>query len=702
MSLKSRAFQSTPPLVLGIRLAVLVVTMTFGGACDGCDAANTGDMDGGADASLDAAEPICTPGTLRCVGEATVEVCSADGLAYVPSTTCEGATPVCLAGACVACSEGETTCADGASTHTCLADGSFGAPTTCDAATPACLDGTCVVCAPGTSACSDAGSTQTCLPDGTYGEVVMCDVTTPACHEGACVVCTPGSWICADDGHTQTCLADGSGYDTSVACEGATPACHEGACVTCLPGSTICDGDAAFVTCAPDGSAFAAPTACADVEACSEGACVPLCTLAEASPSSLGCSFLGARLDNFQSAATDAIVVVNPDAASSVEAQLYFVADDTNIEEAVGEPVTLAAHTSHAFTLTHPAIESVSLLRRGGVYRVQTTKPIAAFHHSSAVASSANDAMLLLPDHVLTGHYVVASYPGTVGQYPSYFTAVGIVDGTNFAYTPPQATAGGTGVTALAAGETGMLTLNRFDLLNVVVTTQMGGDLAGTIIDADQPVWLAGATECANVPGSTVLYCDFLSELMIPLENWGTEYVAAHAPTRGPADTYHWRVYAGADDVTIDALPAQPGFPVTLDKGAYLQVATTQSFVLTGDGPFMPVQYLQGASASGSGDPSMTLGVPTAQYTDAYAFATSSGYANYYAQVIRPVGGADVTKTFFGYVALGDYEVVDVPIVEGAHFAESVEPFGLSIFAYSNVSSFACPAGLALRTINPM
>ena len=361
---------------------------------------------------------------------------------------------------------------------------------------------------------------------------------------------------------------------------------------------------------------------------------------------------------------------------------------------------------TYTWTLTNAQIESVTTIRQGGVYRVQTDLPVVAYQHSPIGSVYTNDASMLLPEHALTGNYIVASYPATVGPYPSYFTAIGTADGTTVDFTVTQATAGGGGVPALAAGASTSVMLDRFDTLNVVVQQQNGGDLSGTIISASQPIWLVGATECANVPSYPTLYCDHMEEAMLPLEYWGDEYVGAHAPYRSGNEKFHWRVYGGEDGVTVTTDPVQPGFPRVLAKGEYYQFETTQSFVFTGDGPFLPVQFLEGTSAGANdGDPSMIQAVPTAQFLDAYAFVTGTNYPKHYVQIIRQAGGADVTvdgNVVGNYYTVGGYEIADYQLNdEGTHFATSDQPFGIISVGYSPATSYGYPGGLKLEVINP-
>ncbi|MCA9695132.1 MAG: IgGFc-binding protein, partial [Myxococcales bacterium] len=107
---------------------------------------------------------------------------------------------------------------------------------------------------------------------------------------------------------------------------------------------------------------------------------------------------------------------------------------------------------------------------------------------------------------------------------------------------------------------------------------------------------------------------------------------------------------------------------------------------------------------AGTGDPGMYQMVPTEQFLARYAFVTGTSYNVHYAQIIRPAGGPEVTvdgNPVGGYYTVGNFEVADYPVSEGAHFAESTAPFGIVQVGYTGVTSYAYPGGLRLEVINP-
>ena len=155
--------------------------------------------------------------------------------------------------------------------------------------------------------------------------------------------------------------------------------------------------------------------------------------------------------------------------------------------------------------------------------------------------------------------------------------------------------------------------------------------------------------------------------------------------------------------ITTD--PVLPGFPTTLADGEWFEFTSSGSFVMTGDGPFMPVQYLAGQDGgAGAGDPAMVQMVPVEQFLDRYAFVTGTGYNVHYVHVTREAGAADVFvdgTMVTGYYAVGEYEVADWVISEGSHFASSDDAFGIVGVGYTGYTSYAYPGGLELEIINP-
>ena len=500
----------------------------------------------------------------------------------------------------------------------------------------------------------------------------------------------------------------------------------------CMPGTARCSDDVTVELCKNTGLSYE-KIPCTGYQACVDGECIGPCEkVAVDAPSSEGCEFYAIRMRSFNELPEDrdALIVGNTNGSLTANVQLYLAPNNSHNDEPVGDPVALAPGESHIFELSSDLLQGYSTVRIGGVFRVESDLPIAAYLHSSLENKASNDSSLLLPVHALRQEYVVPSYPGfadsknpdaTNGR-PSYFNVIALEDNTTISWTPRFDTAGdGIAVQPRLAGETGQITLSRFDVLQIGSTSKTNTeyfthDVSGTLVSADRKVALLGATNCAFVP-FTSGFCNHLQEQAFPLDYWGKVYVGAHSPVRN-SEKHYWRIYAGEAGVTVTTDPPQAGTPFTLfERGAFkdLEVPNGVSFVFQATGPILPVQFLAGNSAAGGiGDPAMYQMVPVEQWLKRYVFVTGINYGLNYAQVIRRFEGADVTingQVVGGYylintVSGGKYEVADVLLPGGdmaqSYVAESDDDFNVVVIGYTNntsLSAYAYPGGMAVKRI---
>ena len=530
------------------------------------------------------------------------------------------------------------------------------------------------------------------------------DASSSGSSSGMNCVCTPGDTMGCQGDQILVCADDCSGFEPQN-CP-ANQKCKNDVCTAqlCNPGQKVCEGLDQVKVCNANGDGFEPPSQCGPTQECSGNDCAELCLVVEQTPSSIGCSFFANKMDNFTDT-TDSVIVGNTHPTKTASVQLYFVPNGQNVEQAQGGPQMILPGKTYTFQLSNSAINKASQLRVGGVYRISSNIPIIAYQHSPLGAQATNDASMLLPEYALKQNYVIASYKDDHNAYPSYFNVIALQNGTTVKWTPPQNTLSGTGVPAVNAGQTGQVSMNRYDTLQVR-GVQSQGDLTGTFITADKPIWVVGAVECVNVPNKNVTFCDHIEEQMLPLDYWGKTYVGAHSPKRGN-EKHYWRVFAGEDNVTVSTNPVQPGTPFTINKAQWkeLVIPNNTSFIFNCSGPCLPVQYLESQDGgAGTGDPAMYQMIPVEQFLDRYAFATGTGYSQDYVQVIRTKGGADVLVdgvTVNGYYTVDQYEVADWKIAPGGHLAESAQPFGIVSVGYTGVTSYAYPGGMRLQIINP-
>ncbi len=526
--------------------------------------------------------------------------------------------------------------------------------------------------------------------------------TTIVDTSGGCT-CDPGDLLgCVDPVTADLCALDCTSSEPTPCAPGEACLPGQGCVLTaCLPGESVCTGDDTLHTCKLDGSGFEDALPCPPGEGCADGLCTSLCVLAELSPRSLGCSFFAHTMDNYYAVEADSVIAGNTHPSLQASVQLYV--QKNGAEQAVGAPVMLDPGAVHEFQLTEPEIESGSELRTDGAYRVASDLPIVAYQHAPRGAQLTNDASMLLPEPALAQNYVIASArEGTLHKnHRSYFVVIATTDDTTVTWTPPVATIAGAGVPAVVAGQSGQVTLDRLATLQVAAAFTV--DLTGTYVTADKPIWVVGASACTSEPVGNYT-CDHIEEQMLPIDYWGKTYVAAHAPKRGN-EKYQWRVFGGEDGVQITTTPDVSGGPFTLMKSEFKVITTTQHFVMTGDGAFLPVQYLESQTAgAGTGDPSTVQMIPVEQFLNRYVFATGIGYTKNYVQIIRAAGGAAVTVDgvqVVGFTPIGAYELADWEIAEGSHAAESADPFAIINIGYTDFTSYAYPGGMKLDVITP-
>lgn len=524
----------------------------------------------------------------------------------------------------------------------------------------------------------------------------------------------------AESAGTQSADVD-SGYEADTSGDGKPD-------LVCLPGQTRCADTSTLEICAATGLEWE-PMACSQYSACAPcedgddsctASCQGPCDSEDELPSSAGCSFIASRMiraeygieDEF-----DGLIVGNPNSAQTASVTLFEVPEGERKEQLVMGPIEIAPGDEHVFEIdaNFIDIQGYSRFRTGGNFRVESDIPIIAYLHSPWRATRGNDASMLLPEKALRGDYVVVSYTADVD--PSYFTVIALQDDTELEWTPLMADTAGNGfpIDFVKKGELGSVTMNRFDSARIAVSSSTTPnlskhDVSGTVVHADKPIWVMGAVMCARVPPGKN-WCDHIQEQLLPLDYWGTTYVAAPSPKRGN-EPHVWRVFAGGENgATITADPPVIE-PIKLSaRGEWVEFEVPQgtAFVLHGDRPFMPVQYLVSQVAANKiGDPSMYQFVPVEQFLKRYVFVTGLDYELNYVQVIRNADSADVfldDDLVSGYYSVGDFEIADVLISEGSHVIESADDFGIMQVGYTyseptvKDASYAYPGGMRAEEI---
>jgi hypothetical protein len=527
-----------------------------------------------------------------------------------------------------------------------------------------------------------------------------------------CVDCTPGEASCSD-GNAQICREDGSGFD-----------------------AFDCD-EMQGLTCEADGC---------------KGACAP----PEVTSSYIGCDYYPTvTLNPVWSGFDFAIAVSN---ASAAPAHVIVSRGDSMVQEltlAVDElqivklPWVAGLKGGDQDACQVPPEPGDSRVVKQGAYRVRSDHPVTVYQFSplqyeigkagdtpadcpigtkcpggivAECLSFSNDASLLLPATSLTGDYTVMSWPSR-GNTASFFAVTATADGTEVTLKGRGSFRPGGGVDRSGQG---VVMLDRGDVLEVLASHgDSSDDASGSLLHASKPVQVIGGHSCADIPDPDTAACDHLEQALFPTQILGKDYFVSYPAAVASKSPHVVRIAAVQPNTKIEFEPAlSPAItlgpddaPFELKVGSYTPGAAGQrgtemppvDLHVSADKPISIVQYMQGQTSvpSGSGDPSMALVVPTAQYRSEYVFTASPTYDSNFINVIAPIGTAIMLDDApldgdASDIGMGDYHVVRKRLPTGGsgiHRVAGDAAFGLVVYGYGRYTSYMYPGGLDLKRI---
>lgn len=208
------------------------------------------------------------------------------------------------------------------------------------------------------------------------------------------------------------------------------------------------------------------------------------------------------------------------------------------------------------------------------------------------------DGTLVLPIKALGTDYIISSFEGIYGE--SEFGIVATADGTEVEITPTAPTTGGhpAGVpyiVQLDAGET-------YQVKCAVNNDLTGSKIVGTAASGDcRPFAVFSGVVCANIPTNCTA-CDHIYDQNYSIDTWGTKYYIAPFLN---ASTYTFRIIARENNTTVTL---DNGSQITLNAGQFVSYSSVpDNQVISADQPIAVIQYMEGITCTGSGDPAMLI-----------------------------------------------------------------------------------------------
>jgi hypothetical protein len=396
-------------------------------------------------------------------------------------------------------------------------------------------------------------------------------------------------------------------------------------------------------------------------------------------------------------------------------------------------------------------------------YHVVTDGPVVVYQFNPIIQQFSNDASTLIPIQALGTYYVVLGYPTAnpcsfgppIKSIPDH-TSVTILapqdDTTVTVHTthPIAASGGDSGMAIQTVPRDGTLTLHvgRFTVVNLEsdqptngsITDCMvqDGDFTGTEVRADKPIVVFSSAERGIGFGGAdnVVYppdwddatddiccTDHLEEQLLPVTALGKEFAVARSPIRS-TDPTGWkepdiiRVVGSVDGTLVQTNLPPPYDMFTVDARKQKTFAATTGFAMSANAPVQVGQVLVSShfvKHGYIGDPSLLMIPAAEQHRKDYVFLVPATFQDNYMVLAKPtdamviLDGMPLAMVEFGCATapIGtvdgtDYDQITCKLADGQHTVGADKPFGLSVYGYYNVGSYAFVGGSDVKIINPV
>ena len=342
-------------------------------------------------------------------------------------------------------------------------------------------------------------------------------------------------------------------------------------------------------------------------------------------------------------------------------------------------------------------------------YRIDSDQPVTAYQFNTLLVSAisrnhTHDAATVLPLTSLGSRYLVTAWPqvdyGGLAA-PSLIAIVGVTSEPASVTVETTAPVLAGDLPAAPAGTTLSFTLQRGEAVQLA-SDLVGSDFTGTVVAADRPIAVFGGSDCSQVPVGTP-YCDHLEEQFFPAQAWGRDLIAPKSKMRGAIPDY-WRVLAQRDGTSVTLAPDPlGGGPHALSAGEHLQFSSVSDVHVTATEPIQVTQYFAGSTyegaATGPGDPSVFLVVPTEQFEAEFLFYVPELFVDDNVMIVAPSGasasldGVPIAAASFVPIGATGYSKAIVPVADGVHGLVASAPSMAYVFGYERDTSYAYYAG---------
>ncbi len=585
--------------------------------------------------------------------------------------------------------------------------------------------------------------------NGVYSEPVTCAEGQTCDPNSGCVVCPPEGLYCdgASDNEVWRCNKDGTGGMKVEQCA-ADSVCSGGQCKT--PCQAAAD-DPSNLGCdfwAADLDNEAVNTFGVSNDAAAQQFAIVAANNNDYAVQITVTKNIGRVGDSMNEQAV-AAVTVQPLSTSRIDLP------QREVDGAMGQNGTYARNSgSGTFVSPH----GYHVISSGPVVVYQFNPIIQAFSND---ASTLIPTTAVGMDYVIIG-YSTANPCGIAGlpaqdSIPDHgaITILATADDTTITVVPTHPIAPSGGDSGIAIAQTpkgGTLTfkLSRYTVANLesdqpknsnafaCAMSGQNGDFTGSQVHSDKPIIVFtsgergigfGGAENVQYPPDwddmqdDICCTDHLEEQLLPVTALGKEFAIARSPLRSTDPSWKepdiFRVVATVDNTLITTNLPPPNDTFTLAARQQRTFASTSGFALKASNAIEVSSYLvsqQFIKQGWTGDPSQLLHPAAEQFRKDYVFQIPATFTSNYIVFAKPKAGmvtldgvplgmieqSGCVYAPIGTVAGVEYEQITCPATEGHHMVTGDKPFGLSVYGYYNVGSYAFVGGSDVKIINPI
>ncbi|MDD3877915.1 MAG: PKD domain-containing protein [Bacteroidales bacterium] len=344
---------------------------------------------------------------------------------------------------------------------------------------------------------------------------------------------------------------------------------------------------------------------------------------------------------------------------------------------------TVTANTTTSVTVPNGAMMSANnTVQTKGVHVVSNdTISVYALNYQPYTS----DATVIFPVNTLDREYRVGTIKGWPGDWGVQYLIVATENNTTVKITP-------------MGGASFNVNLNAGQCYQV----GSANDLTGAFIEdfsTCKRVAVFVGNVCTNIGGCVA--CDHLCEQILPVSKLGKNFVTV--PFSGKSKDY-FRITANenATQVTING-----GAPINLNAGQVHQFSTgTASYIQTTK-PSLVMQYAQGGSCDGVGDPFSVMVPPIEQSIDNITFNafTSSIITSYYVNIVTRTAYASLLtldgapRPFTPVPGNPAYSYTRAPITQGNHTIVSDSGLVAMVYGFGSYESYGYNVGFSLKNL---